>query len=453
MNHRRFKYFMPERIEFSTTGQETLLSVSEYFGVKPRSEAFDKDSAKSRAESLEGYRRVYAGDFVMNYMLAWKGAYGVSEYDGIVSPAYAVYRINPLYADRRFIHHHLRSPHMHSVFKAQSKGIIDSRLRLYPDTFLSMRIDLPDLDTQKAIADFLDRETDCIDQVIKKKQRLIELLTEKRKALITHTVTRGLDPDDPDRKRDHQTPEGSGEASQVTEKVCQVYREIPSGWKLQKIKFFADICNSNVDKIISEGEKPVRLCNYTDVYYNERITPDLHFMQGSATTAEIRRFQLKSGQVLITKDSESWDDIGIPALVTESMSDVLCGYHLAIIKPYKALDGGFFAWLGRSDPLNDQFKLAANGVTRFGIGLYAMKNAFISLPSITIQKTIADFLDRETYRIDQLIEKTQQSITLLSEFRSVLITAAVTSQIDVTTWKKNGRTDRHLDQIKKEMEA
>jgi type I restriction enzyme S subunit len=177
---RRFKYFMPERNELSTTGEEILLSVSEYYGVKPRSEAFDADAAEGRASSLEGYRKVKAGDFVMNYMLAWKGAYGVSDHDGIVSPAYAVYKIDPIYAEQRFIHHRLRSEHMRSVFRARSKGIIESRLRLYPDAFLSMELELPNLDSQKAIAVFLDRETPRIDQLIEKKQRLLALINEKR---------------------------------------------------------------------------------------------------------------------------------------------------------------------------------------------------------------------------------------------------------------------------------
>ena len=70
--------------------------------------------------------------------------------------------------------------------------------------------------------------------------------------------------------------------TEVPEKVREAYRELPSGWKLEKLKFFANIRNSNVDKTISENEEPVRLCNYTDVYYNDRITPDLHFMDGSA---------------------------------------------------------------------------------------------------------------------------------------------------------------------------
>ena len=192
--------------------------------------------------------------------------------------------------------------------------------------------------------------------------------------------------------------------TQVPEKVKQAYSDLPPGWKVEKLKFFADVCNSNVDKTISEDEEPVRLCNYTDVYYNDRITPDLSFMEGSATEAEIERFQLKRNQVIITKDSEGWDDIGIPALVTEDMPDVLCGYHLSVFSPGAELDGAFLAWLCRAEPLNDQFKLAANGVTRFGLGQYPMKNAFIALPPLDTQRRIARFLDEKTARIDGLIE-------------------------------------------------
>lgn len=93
--------------------------------------------------------------------------------------------------------------------------------------------------------------------------------------------------------------------TQVPERVREAYQELPSDWKLEKLKFFADVRNSNVDKSVSEDEEPIRLCNYTDVYYNDRITPDLTFMEASATGAEIERFQLKRGQVIITKDSEA----------------------------------------------------------------------------------------------------------------------------------------------------
>ena len=218
--------------------------------------------------------------------------------------------------------------------------------------------------------------------------------------------------------------------TEVPEKVREAYRELPPGWKLEKLKFFADVRNSNVDKTISEDEEPVRLCNYTDVYYNDRITPDLHFMEGSATQAEIERFQLRRNQVIITKDSEGWNDIGIPALVTEDMPEVLCGYHLSVFEPGPEMDGGFMAWLCRAEPLNNQFKLAANGVTRFGLGQYPMKNAFIALPPLGTQRQIARFLDEKTARIDGLIDKKRALLDRLAEKRQALITRAVTKGLD-----------------------
>lgn len=229
--------------------------------------------------------------------------------------------------------------------------------------------------------------------------------------------------------------------------IRRAYGAIPAGWRLEKLKFFAEIRNSNVDKTIVDDEDPVRLCNYTDVYYNDRITSDLPFMKGSATKTEIARFQLKNGQVIITKDSEDWDDIGIPALVTEDMPEVVCGYHLSVFDPGPELYGSYLAWLCRSGPLNDQFNTAANGVTRFGLGQYPMKNAFISVPPLKVQYKISVFLDEKTKRIDGLIRittgealgakalrdlsthKDRSLCGQLMEYREALITAAVTGKI------------------------
>lgn len=216
----------------------------------------------------------------------------------------------------------------------------------------------------------------------------------------------------------------------VPEKVQQSYGPLPAGWRLEKLKFFAKVYNSNVDKTIADGEELVRLCNYTDVYYNDRITPDLAFVEGSATEAEVEKFQLKRGQVIITKDSEGWEDIGISALVTEDMPEVLCGYHLAVLEPGQELDGGFLSWLCRSEPLNDQFKLGANGIIRYGLGQYPMKNAFIALPPLETQRRIARFLDEKTARIDALIEKKRVLLDRLAEKRQALITRAVTKGLN-----------------------
>src|SRR5688500_15184435 len=107
---------------------------------------------------------------------------------------------------------------------------------------------------------------------------------------------------------------------------------IPAGWRVARVKHVASVRFSSVDKHTVEGEREVRLCNYVDVYKNERITSDLQFMAATASDDEIRRFRVQSGDVLITKDSESWNDIAVPAVVVEDL-DVVCGYHLALLRP------------------------------------------------------------------------------------------------------------------------
>src|SRR5437762_346911 len=109
----------------------------------------------------------------------------------------------------------------------------------------------------------------------------------------------------------------------------------PRGWTEAPLSSVADVRFSGVDKLSRPSEKPVRLCNYVDVYKNDYITPDLEFMRATATTSEITRFGLELGDVIITKDSETPDDIGIPTIVDCTAPDLVCGYHLALIRPNK----------------------------------------------------------------------------------------------------------------------
>lgn len=228
------------------------------------------------------------------------------------------------------------------------------------------------------------------------------------------------------------------------------YPPLPKGWEVRKLKFVAHVRNSNVDKTVVDDEVQVALCNYTDVYYNDTINRDLPFMQGSATEAEIERFQLRQGQVILTKDSESWDDIAIPSYVPVDMPDVVCGYHLTVLTPDRAqLSGRYLSWLCRTESLNGQFKVAANGVTRYGLGQHAIKNAVVCLPPLDIQEKIADYLESETARVDGLICKmTGGSLNtatlrdlaksddlslcgLLIEYREAVISAATTGQLQI----------------------
>lgn len=207
--------------------------------------------------------------------------------------------------------------------------------------------------------------------------------------------------------------------------------EVPEHWAIHKLKNIAQSTFSNVDKNPVEGEQPVHLCNYMDVYYKDFITADLELMEATANPAEIRKFALRDGDVLITKDSETWDDIAVPACVVGDHDGVLCGYHLAQIRPKQFRINGrylFRAFCARG--INDQFRVAATGITRYGLGKYWIDNGLFPVPPIEEQLSIADFLDRETARIDNLIEKKKRQIELLQEKRTALISHAVTKGLD-----------------------
>jgi type I restriction enzyme S subunit len=188
---------------------------------------------------------------------------------------------------------------------------------------------------------------------------------------------------------------------------------------------------SNVDKKVGEGEVTVRLCNYVDVYKNERITERLPFMRASATPAEAGRFRLGRGDVLITKDSETWNDIGVPALVEYEAPDLICGYHLAILQPREGiLCGGYLLRALQSKGVATQFHVAANGVTRYGLSHEAIKSVLIPVPPMDEQAAIVRFLEYTDRRIRRYIHAKQKLINLLEKQKAAIIHRATTHGLD-----------------------
>jgi type I restriction enzyme S subunit len=219
--------------------------------------------------------------------------------------------------------------------------------------------------------------------------------------------------------------------------------QIPKHWKIEKLKRVSDVAFSSVDKHTLEGEIAVRLCNYVDVYKNDSITQGMEFMTATATPSEKARFELHKNDVLVTKDSEEWTDIAVPSYVCTDMPDVLCGYHLAHIRPHRGtLDGKYLSRSFRAHGISDQFKVESTGVTRYGLGKYSLDNSLFVVPPINEQQAIATFLDRETARIDALIEKKQRQIDLLQEKRAAFIIHAVTKGLDSSARMKDSGVER-----------
>ncbi|WP_008313111.1 restriction endonuclease subunit S [Leptolyngbya sp. PCC 6406] len=205
--------------------------------------------------------------------------------------------------------------------------------------------------------------------------------------------------------------------------------EIPNHWNFHKLKHIAKVRLSNVDKHSRANELPVKLCNYTDVYYRNFITSEISFMEATATEEQVRSFALEKGDVLITKDSESFDDIAVPAYVPETLANTICGYHLAHIKP-TYMEGSYLFRAFQAEGISSQFRVSANGITRFGIGKSAINDAIFPLPPVEEQKRIVEFLDRTTTEIDRAISQKQRLIELLQEQKAIVINQAVTQGLN-----------------------
>ena len=227
--------------------------------------------------------------------------------------------------------------------------------------------------------------------------------------------------------------DGVGLCPTTDDSGAEWLRDLPPHWGVERIKNVVSVLSSNVDKHSREGEHPVRLCNYADVYYNARIHSDLDFMKATATKKEIERFRLVADDVLITKDSEAWDDIGVPSLVGETSGNVICGYHLALLRPINRVLGQYLYWSLLCREVAIQLHVRANGVTRFGLSLGAVASVRMPVPPMAEQAMIARSLDHVTSKIDAYIGGKEKLIALLEEQQRTTISEAVTGQIDVET--------------------
>lgn len=394
----RIKNLLQEMDSRSETGSEELLSVSHYKGVTLKRESLEnEDDHLTNAESLVGYKLVQQGDLVINIMLAWNGSLGISPYNGITSPAYCVYRIkgdnNPEYFGYLFSTNLFKAE-----FRRHSTGIIDSRLRLYSDKFFSIFTVVPPKDEQDSIVQYIKAQEEKINLFIQKKQQFIALLKEQRQSKIDEAV------DETNKK-----------------------------WLNKKLKYVSEIKFSNVDKHTIEDEIPVRLCNYVDVYKNDYITNDLAFMNATATEKEIEKFTVLKGDVIITKDSEEATDIAVPTFVKEDLENVVCGYHLALIRANEneILNEYLFRKF-QSSKLKAYFAIEATGVTRVGLSMGKITGVKISYPeSVAEQKQIVKHIKTETATIDTAIAKAEREIELIREYKEAMVAEAVMGKRNV----------------------
>lgn len=206
--------------------------------------------------------------------------------------------------------------------------------------------------------------------------------------------------------------------------------KLPAHWRTRKLKDACVVFPSNIDKKTYEDQTPVLLCNYTDVYHNEVIVSNMDFMEATATEDQIQKFTLRKGDTIITKDSETADDIGISAYVANDLEGVVCGYHLTMVRPKDDSVGLYNKYFFDTHFAKASLEVSANGLTRVGLSQYAIDNINIPHPPFEEQTVISEFLQIETGKIDSLISEQKKLIELLREKRQAAISHAVTKGIN-----------------------
>jgi type I restriction enzyme S subunit len=211
--------------------------------------------------------------------------------------------------------------------------------------------------------------------------------------------------------------------------------KIPKDWEVKKLKYISECYPSNVDKKTKESEKEVKLCNYTDVYYNDYINKDIEFMKATAKVSQIKKFQLQVGDIILTKDSESPDDIAVASYVSEEIDNLICGYHLNLIRNIEKNESMYVYFVLLSEGAKNYFGSIANGITRYGISSGGFKNFNVCLPRIDEQKIIIEYIEKQLENNNKIKKQVKNQINLIKQAKQSLISEAVTGKIDLRDWE------------------
>ncbi|WP_294000942.1 restriction endonuclease subunit S [Sphaerotilus sp.] len=388
-----------------------ILSVSIHSGVSDKEmNEEEMDRKVTRSDDRAKYKRVMPGDLVYNMMRAWQGGFGAVTIAGMVSPAYVVARPTRSFITE-FIEQQLRTPNAVEEMRRHSQGVTDFRLRLYWDEFKTLQVVLPPIEDQRRIMGELNGETSKIDALITEQRTLIDLLKEKRQAVISHAVTKGLD---------------AGVA--MKDSGVEWLGEVPAHWDVRPVKSIASIGNGatpNRDRpdYWSDGNYPWLS---STVVNQDIVTEATEFVtQVALDECHLPKIMPPAILVGITGQGKTRGMVAILGF------EATINQHIACVKPIDEACVGFVRRYFDMAYERMRFESDGAGSTKGAITCEQIANMKMPLPPIAEQKNIGDYIDREMNAIDALTAEAQTTIALLQERRSALISAAVTGKIDV----------------------
>ncbi|CZO83617.1 restriction endonuclease subunit S [Legionella pneumophila] len=400
----------------SQDGSEELLSVSEKQGVALRK---NTNVTMFQAANYAGYKLCWPQDLVINSLWAWMTGLGFSEYHGIISTAYSVFRIwDQEKFNYKYGNYLLRSKIYNWEFRVRSKGIWRSRYQLSDDSFLSMPLLLPPLSEQQQIAIYLDWKTTKINKFIQAKKKLIALLKEQKQNIINEAVTKGINPD-----------------VNMKDSGVDWLGEIPEHWEIRKLKYVATKFGSGVTPkggATVYQDSGIPFLRSQNIHFEgiklenvAYISNDVHKRMSSS--------HVKPNDVLLNITGAS---IGRTCYVPSNLEQANVNQHVCIIRPIqKKVSSQYLAFYLSIPLIQRKILEEQNGASREGLTLSSIKRLNVILPTFNEQMDILNYISTETSVINKTIKKAELEIELIQEFRTRLISDVVTGKIDVSSVK------------------
>ena len=388
---------------------QDYLSLMANVGVLPYAEKGDVGNKKP--EDLSKCKIVSRGDFVINSMNYGIGSYGLSAYDGVCSPVYIVLKPKNDIVESRFAFRIFECRSFQKFAQSFGNGILEHRSAINWDILKSIGVGIPTLEDQKRILEFLDRETGKIDELVAEQRRLMELLKEKRQAVISHAVTKGLNP--------HAPMKPSG---------IEWLGDVPVGWEVKRSDSFLTYSRDQLDPKDFHG---LEVFHYSIPVVQETGTGQIEDGAEIASGKQI----VKKKVVLVSKLNPRKGTI---CIAEPQQALTLCSTEFVALEP-NGCDIRYLSYLVRTEGFRQGLESKVTSVTNSHqranpVDIYRFWNAW---PVLAEQTALAEFLDAELLKFDTLTAEAQRAIELLQERRTALISAAVTGQIDVRPHPKN----------------
>ncbi|EJK0230492.1 restriction endonuclease subunit S [Salmonella enterica] len=403
---------------------EKVLSVVKDLGVIPYE---DKGNIGNKAsDDIGRYKVVRIGDLVINSMNVIIGSVGISKYIGVLSPVYLVLKVR----DKEKIYNEyvgwiFQIKEFQQGLKRLGYGILDHRLRIPMDNLKLEKLLVPPFEEQVYISSFLEYETAKIDRLIGKQERLIELLKEKRQAVISHAVTKGLN------------------RHVKLKKIDSLYIDsIPEHWTVMSLRYAiskieqgsSPLCDNNVPDHGDIGV--IKISAVKKGVFNE-VESKCLFNRVDFDC----RYLIKKGDLLVTRGNT-------PELVADAcyvkekpIRDVMLSDLVYRLVPNNKSIAQFVCFVLLSDYIRHQIKLDARGssMTMAKVSQEHIKSWVVALPPICEQEEISAYLYEQLASFDKLFDIAHLLINKLKERRSALISAAVTGKIDVRNWETDAK--------------